>query len=100
MKEAVIVAFGRSAVGNAPKGKLEDTCPTEFGAQVLKGVLEKLPQLDQSRIDDIVVGCAFPEAEQGLNVARTIALRAGVPESVPAYTLNRFCASGLQSIAL
>lgn len=99
MKEAVIVAFGRSAVGKAPKGKLKDTCPTEFGAQVLKGVLEKLPQLDQSQIDDIVVGCAFPEAEQGLNVARTIALRAGVPESVPAYTLNRFCASGLQSIA-
>lgn len=99
MKEAVIAAFGRSAIGKAPKGKLKDTCPTEFGAQVLKGVLNKLPQLDQSQIDDIVVGCAFPEAEQGLNVARTIALRAGVPESVPAYTLNRFCASGLQSIA-
>lgn len=99
MKEAVIVAFGRSAVGKAPKGTLKDTCPTEFGAQVLKGVLERLPQLDQSWIDDIIIGCAFPEAEQGLNVARTIALRAGVPESVPAYTLNRFCASGLQSIA-
>lgn len=99
MKEAVIVALGRSAIGKAIKGQLKDTCPTEFAAQVLRGVLNKIPSLDWSEIDDIIVGCAFPEAEQGLNVARTIAMRAGVPQSVPAYTLNRFCASGLQSIA-
>ncbi|MEG2175717.1 MAG: thiolase family protein [Oscillibacter sp.] len=99
MKEAVIVAFGRSAIGKAPKGILKDTRPDDYAPQVLRGVLAKLPQLDPAIIDDIVLGCAFPEAEQGVNTARLVALHAGVPECVSAYTINRFCASGLQSIA-
>lgn len=99
MKEAVIVAYGRSPIGRAFKGALRHTRPDDVAAQVLNGVLEKIPQLDRSLIEDVIMGCAFPEAEQGMNVARVIAQRAGLPDEVPGQTVNRFCASGLQTIA-
>ncbi|WP_330390444.1 acetyl-CoA C-acyltransferase [Paramaledivibacter caminithermalis] len=100
MREAVIVAYGRSAIGKAPKGSLRYTRPDDIAAQVIKGVLKKVPQLKHEEIDDFVMGCAFPEAEQGFNVARIIAHRAGLPNCMPAQTINRFCSSGLQSIAI
>ena len=100
MKEAVIVALGRSAIGKAPKGALRYTRPEDFGAQVINGVLAKVPQLDIADIDDVVIGCAMPEAEQGLNIGRIVIQRAGFPDCVPGLTVNRFCASGLQSIAI
>ncbi len=99
MKEAVIVATARTAIGKAPRGTLRTTRPDEMAAAVIKALLERAPALDPTLIDDVVFGCAFPEGEQGLNVGRIAALRAGLPDSVPAYTLNRFCASGLQTIA-
>jgi len=99
MRNAVIVACGRSAIGRAPKGALKDTRTDDIGAQVLSGVLKRAGGLDPSLIEDLIVGCAFPEAEQGCNVAKTIAFRAGLPACVPAQTVNRFCASGLQSVA-
>ncbi|WP_273227393.1 thiolase family protein [Geosporobacter ferrireducens] len=97
---AVLVAMGRSAIGKAPKGTLRYTRPEELASQVLQGVLAQLPDLPQGQIDDLILGCAMPEAEQGLNVARMIALKAGLGESTPGQTINRFCASGLQSIAI
>lgn len=100
MKDAFIVAYGRSPIGKANKGILKDTWPDEYAAQVIKGTLAKVPQLDATEIDDFLLGCAFPEAEQGMNMARTVLLRAGLPESVPAATINRFCSSGLQTIAM
>ncbi len=100
MREAVIVAFGRSAIGKAPKGALRYTRPEDFGAEVLKGVLKKVPQLNPEEIDDVIIGCAMPEGEQGLNIGRIIGQRAGLPDSVPAQTVNRFCSSGLQTIAI
>lgn len=100
MREAVIVAYGRSAVGRAPKGKLKHTRPEDVAAQVIKGVLGKVPTLDPALIEDVVFGCAFPEAEQGMNTAKVIATRAELPENVPAQTVNRFCSSGLQTIAI
>src|SRR6056297_627557 len=99
MREVYIVALGRSAIGKAPRGKLKNSRPEDIGAQVLKGVLEKVPELDFKEIDDVIMGCAFPEAEQGMNIAKIIAARAGLPSEVPAQTVNRFCSSGLQSIA-
>lgn len=100
MREAVIVAYGRSAIGKAPRGSLRYTRPDDIAAQVIKGVLDKVPQLKHEKIDDFVMGCAFPEAEQGFNIARIIAHRAGLPNCMPAQTINRFCSSGLQSIAI
>lgn len=100
IREAVIVAYGRSAVGKAKRGTLKDTRPESYGAQVLKGVLERVPKLNPTEIDDVILGCAFQEAEQGNNVARYIALKAGIPKEVPAQTVNRFCSSGLQAIAM
>ncbi|WKY47532.1 thiolase family protein [Eubacteriaceae bacterium ES3] len=100
MKDAVIVAYGRSAVGKAPKGALKDTRPDELAAQVIRGIIDKVPGLPLEQLDDFILGCAFPEAEQGLNVARTVGLRAGLPISVAGQTVNRFCSSGLQSIAM
>lgn len=100
MKKAVIVACGRSAVGKAPKGALKNTRPDDLAAQVLQGMIGRIPNLDPACIEDFVLGCAFPEAEQGMNVARTIGLRAGLPESMAAFTLNRFCSSGLQAISV
>jgi acetyl-CoA acyltransferase len=100
MREAVIVAAKRSAVGKASRGALRHTRPDDFGALVLKGLLKEFPQIDPKEIDDIIIGCAFPEGEQGMNFARTISLRAGLPVEIPAMTINRYCSSGLQSIAL
>lgn len=99
MKKTVIVAMGRSAIGKSAKGSLKDTKPEDFGAEVLKGVLNKIPNLNIEKIDDVIIGCANPEKEQGYNIARMICLRAGLPTSISAFTLNRFCSSGLEAIA-
>ena len=101
MREAVVVAYGRSAIGKSPKGVLKDTRPEEYCAQVIKGVLAKMPaNFDPEIINDLILGCAFQEAETGTNVARNIGLLAGLPESVPGQTVNRFCSSGLQAISM
>ena len=100
MREAVIVAAARTAVGKAPRGSLKDTRPDDMAAAVLQELLKRCPGLPAEEIDDVIVGCALPEGEQGLNMARIAALKAGLPYSVPAMTINRFCSSGLQSIAL
>lgn len=94
-----IVDICRTPVGKAPRGLLRHTRPDDLLVHVIKALLVRQPQLDPAEIDDVVIGCAMPEAEQGMNVARIAALLAGLPESVPAMTINRFCASGLQSIA-
>lgn len=99
MQKAVIVAMGRSAIGRASKGGFKDTRPEELGSQVLKGVLNQVPTLDKNLIDDVIVGCAFPEAEQGMNIAKVVAAKAGLPDTVSGQTVNRFCSSGLQTIA-
>jgi acetyl-CoA acyltransferase len=99
MKEAVIVSAVRTPVGKAPNGALKTTRPDEMGAVVIKEVLRRVPAVDPTEVEDVVIGCAMPEAEQGLNVARIASLRAGVPVSASAVTVNRFCSSGLQSIA-
>ena len=98
-REAVIVAYGRSPIGKAPKGVFRSTHPVDLGAQTLKGVLARVPQLDSAQIDDVVVGCAYPEERQGWQFSRVIVQRAGLPDSVCAQTLTRFCSSGLQAIA-
>jgi acetyl-CoA acyltransferase len=100
MKEAVIVSAVRTAVGKAPKGMYRTTLPEVLAVAAIRGALERVPSLDPAEIDDVMLGCAFPEAEQGLNVGRNYALLAGLPESVPGFTMNRFCSSGLQAIAL
>jgi acetyl-CoA acyltransferase len=100
MREAVIAAAVRTPVGKAPKGTLRATRPDDLGAVAIKGALARLPQLDPKEIEDVIIGCAMPEAEQGMNVARIASLRAGIPIESAAMTINRFCASGLQSIAL
>jgi acetyl-CoA acyltransferase len=99
MKEAVIVSAVRTPVGKAKRGGLATVRPDEMAATVIQALLKRTPNLDPAQIDDVVFGCAFPEGEQGLNMARMIALRAGLPDSVPAETINRYCASGVQSIA-
>ena len=98
-RDAVIVAYGRAPLARAFKGSFAKMHPVEYGAQTLKGVLDKLPGFDPALVDDVVVGCAFPEQYTGFNVGRLVAQRAGLPDSVPAHTINRFCSSGLQSIA-
>src|ERR1700677_4053019 len=100
MKEAVLVSAVRTAVGKAPRGTLRATRPDDLGAVAVRGALDRVPQLDHKEIDDVIIGCAMPEAEQGMNVARIIALRAGLPVESAAMTVNRYCASGLQTIAL
>jgi acetyl-CoA acyltransferase len=99
MAEAVIVSAVRTAVGKAPNGTLRGTRPDELAAAVIAEALRRAPGIDASEVDDVILGCAMPEAEQGLNVARIASLRAGVPVSTPAVTINRFCSSGLQAIA-
>src|SRR6187200_315683 len=99
MTEAVIVSAVRTPVGKAPSGTLRTTRPDEMGAIVLREALARVPGIDPSDIDDVIMGCAMPEAEQGLNVARIASLRAGIPVSASAVTVNRFCSSGLQAIA-
>jgi acetyl-CoA acyltransferase len=100
MKNAVIVSAVRTAVGKAPKGALRSTRPDDLAAIAIKGALARIPQLQLKEIEDVIIGCAMPEGEQGMNVARIAALRAGLPIESAAFTVNRFCASGLQSIAL
>jgi acetyl-CoA acyltransferase len=99
MRDAVIVSAVRTAIGRAPRGALHTVRPDELAAAVLVEVLRRAPGLDPASVDDVILGCAMPEAEQGLNVARIASLRAGLPVAVPAVTVNRFCASGLQAIA-
>jgi len=100
MREAVIVSRARTAIGRAKKGSLRDTRPEYFASKMLEGLVERTPGLEKKKVDDIVLGCAMPEGEQGMNVARLIGLAAGFPTSVPAMTVNRFCCSGSQTIAL
>src|ERR1700734_206520 len=100
MREVVIASSVRTPVGRACKGTLRATRPDELAAVAIKGALERVPQLDAKEIEDVILGCAMPEAEQGMNVARIASLRAGLPVEVSAMTINRFCSSGLQAIAL
>lgn len=99
MREVVIASAVRTAVGKAYKGTLRATRPDDLAATAIRGALERIPQLDPREIDDVILGCAMPEGEQGMNVARIAALRAGLPVETSAMTINRFCASGLQAIA-
>jgi acetyl-CoA acyltransferase len=100
LREAVIVASKRSAVGKAPRGTLRNTRPDDLGAAVLRATIASVNGLEASMIDDIAIGCAMPEAEQGLNVGRMIGIGAGCPDQTAALTVNRFCSSGLQTIAM
>ena len=100
MNEAVIVAAVRTAVGKAPRGTLRTTRPDDMAAAVISDLLKRLPGLPPETIDDVILGCATPEAESGANVARIASLRAGLPHEVPAVTVNRFCSSGSQTIAM
>ena len=100
MRTVVIASAVRTPVGRAFKGTLRATRPDELAAVAIKGALERLPQLDSKEIEDVIFGCAMPEAEQGMNVARIASLRAGLPVEVSAMTINRFCSSGLQAIAI
>jgi acetyl-CoA acyltransferase len=99
MNEVAIIAAVRSAVGRAAKGALAQTRPDELAAQVVKAALARVPSLSAKDVDDVILGCAMPEGEQGLNVARVVALLAGLPIETSAATINRFCASGLQAVA-
>jgi acetyl-CoA acyltransferase len=100
MREVVVVSSVRTPVGRAYKGTLRATRPDELAAVAIKGALDRVPQLDPKEIEDVILGCAMPEAEQGMNVARIASLRAGLPVEVSAVTINRFCSSGLQAIAM
>jgi acetyl-CoA acyltransferase len=99
-REAVIVAGLRTAVGKAKRGSTQNWRSDEMAAAVIKALLARLPALDPALVDDVVIGCAMPESSQGLNFARSIAIRAGLPVDVPGMTVNRFCSSGLQTIAM
>ncbi|MHB1020996.1 MAG: acetyl-CoA C-acyltransferase [Acidobacteriaceae bacterium] len=100
MRDAVIVSAVRTPVGKAPRGMLRATRPDDLAAFAIQGALERIPQLDKREVEDVILGCAMPEGEQGMNVARMAALRAGMPIESAAMTVNRYCASGLQTIAL
>jgi len=100
MKDVVIVSSVRTPVGRAFKGTLRATRPDELASIAIKGALERVPQVDPKEIEDVILGCAMPEAEQGMNVARIASLRAGLPVETSALTINRFCSSGLQAIAM
>jgi acetyl-CoA acyltransferase len=100
MQEAVIVSIARTAVGKAPRGALHSSRPDDMAAVAIREVLRRAPALDPDEVEDVILGCAMPEAEQGNNVARVASLRAGLPVTCPAMTINRFCSSGLQAIAL
>jgi acetyl-CoA acyltransferase len=99
MKEAVIVSGARTAVGRAPRGTLRATYPDDMAGAAIKEALRRAPGLDPAEVEDVIIGCAVPEGTQGYNIARAAAARAGLPPSVPAQTVNRFCSSGLQTIA-
>lgn len=98
-RDAVIVAAARTPVGKAKRGSLVTVRPDDLAALVIRGLLQRAPGLTPDQVDDVILGCAFPEGEQGMNMARMVALRAGLPDTVPGETINRFCTSGLQSIA-
>ena len=100
MRDVIIASAVRTPVGRAFKGTLRATRPDEMAAVAIKGALDRLPQLDLKEIEDVILGCAMPEGEQGMNVARIASLRAGLPVETSALTINRFCSSGLQSIAM
>ena len=100
MKEAVIVSGARTAVGRAPRGTLREMHPVDLAAAPIRAALDRAEGLDPQEIEDVIYGCAMPEGTQGYNIARLAAMRAGLPESVPAQTVNRFCSSGLQTIAI
>jgi acetyl-CoA acyltransferase len=99
MTDVVIVSAVRTPIGKAKRGGMATVRPDEMGSAVIKELLNRTPNLDPTQIEDVVLGCAFPEGEQGMNVARTISIRSGLPDTVPAETINRYCASGVQSIA-
>src|SRR3712207_4121214 len=99
MKEAVIVSGARTAVGRAPRGTLRGTHPADMTAACIKEALDRADGLDPSEVEDVIIGCAMPEGPQGYNIARQSWIRAGLPETVPAQTVNRFCSSSLQTIA-
>jgi acetyl-CoA acyltransferase len=98
--EAVIIDCLRTPVGKAPRGSLRNTRPDDMAAHIIEALLERHPELEPEQIEDVIFGCAMPEAESGMNMARVAALRAGLPDSVPGMTINRFCSSGLQSVAI
>ncbi|MBI3282225.1 MAG: acetyl-CoA C-acyltransferase, partial [Acidobacteria bacterium] len=98
--QAVIIDCLRTAVGKAPRGALRTTRPDDMAAEVIRALLTRYPQVPREEVDDVILGCAMPEAESGMNMARVAGLRAGLPDSVPGVTINRFCSSGLQSIAM
>src|SRR5688572_31590977 len=100
MHDAVIVSATRTPTGKAPNGALRTVRPDEMAAAVIAEAVRRAPGLEPAEIDDVILGCAMPEAEQGLNVARVAALRAGIPVGASAVTVNRFCASGVESIAI
>src|SRR5271163_799148 len=100
MRDAVVVSSVRTAVGKAPKGTLRATRPDDLAAVVIREAIARAKGLDPGEIEDVILGCAMPEAEQGMNVARIAALRAGMSVGVSAMTINRFCSSGLQAIAI
>ncbi|MEJ2582217.1 MAG: thiolase family protein [Acidobacteriota bacterium] len=100
MREAVIVSAARTAIGRAKKGSLRDTRPEYFASKMIEGLVERTPGLEKEMVGDVILGCAMPEGEQGMNIARLITLAAGFPTAVPAITVNRFCSSGSQTIAL
>ncbi len=100
MRDVIVASSVRTPVGRAYKGTLRSTRPDELAAIAIKGALDRVPQIDVKEIDDVILGCAMPEAEQGMNVARIASLRAGLPVEISALTVNRFCSSGLQAIAM
>ena len=99
MREAVIASAVRTPAGKAPKGVLRNTRPDELAATAIRAALDRAGNMDPAKVDDVILGCAMPEAEQGMNVARIASLRAGIPVEASAVTINRFCSSGLQAIA-
>src|SRR5215216_5212791 len=99
MKEAVIVSGARTAVGRAPRGTLRGAHPADMTAACIKEALSRADGLDPAEVEDVIIGCAMPEGPQGYNIARQSSIRAGLPETVPAQTVNRFCSSSLQTIA-
>jgi len=100
VQDAYIVAAVRTPVGKAPRGMFRNTRPDDLLAHVIREVLRSVPEIDPARVEDVIVGCAMPEAEQGMNVARVGLLLAGLPDSVPGMTINRFCSSGVQAVAM
>ncbi len=100
MREAVVVASKRTGLAKSYRGSFNNTRPDDFCAHVLSAALDQVPKLDKAEIEDVICGCGFPEGAQGMNVARIATLRAGFPETVAATTVNRFCSSGLQAIAM